>query len=307
MPASEFTICAYIAHLASSMAGSSIANAISAVKSWHTASGAYWPPDGMIRMALRGAANMAPPGSSTSPREPVTTRLLETLVSSADQNKAEDRAFIAIALVAFWGLCRLGELLDLLSHTFEPGHLPSRRDLGTPASSNGSRSLRLPRTKTSQLNGEHITITAQQAPLDPITALENHLSLSQSMPPNAHLFAYFDDADGTIRVLSKKRFLARCNTIWSTVGIKNITGHCFRIGGTTALLKAGVPTDVIRSIGRWNSDAFFRYWRDSQAIAITHAEHIDTSSYATQLASTSATDVTSRPTAGRRRRQGDRS
>ncbi|EJD42254.1 hypothetical protein AURDEDRAFT_43481, partial [Auricularia subglabra TFB-10046 SS5] len=61
--------------------------------------------------------------------------------------------------------------------------------------------------------------------------------------------------------LTKRVFLSRLNEIWSAAGMVRISGHCFHIGGTTALLRAGVEPEVVKMAGRWKSDAFLRYWR----------------------------------------------
>ncbi|KIJ30935.1 hypothetical protein M422DRAFT_186511, partial [Sphaerobolus stellatus SS14] len=55
--------------------------------------------------------------------------------------------------------------------------------------------------------------------------------------------------------------------IWIANGLPRITGHSFRIGGTTELLVAGVPPDVVKALGRWSSDAFLVYWRSLSELA----------------------------------------
>ncbi|EJD33611.1 hypothetical protein AURDEDRAFT_41168, partial [Auricularia subglabra TFB-10046 SS5] len=74
------------------------------------------------------------------------------------------------------------------------------------------------------------------------------------------LFAYRDDNDAVV-ALTKNAFLGRLNEIWAAAGMQRVSGHCFRIGGTTALLHMGVDTEVVKMSGRWKSDAFLRYWR----------------------------------------------
>ncbi|EJD39324.1 hypothetical protein AURDEDRAFT_41739, partial [Auricularia subglabra TFB-10046 SS5] len=75
------------------------------------------------------------------------------------------------------------------------------------------------------------------------------------------LFAYRHDTSGRITALTKNAFLARLNEIWTVCGMQRVSGHCFRIGGTTALLRAGVPPEIVKTAGRWKSDSFLRYWR----------------------------------------------
>ncbi|EJD42361.1 hypothetical protein AURDEDRAFT_45509, partial [Auricularia subglabra TFB-10046 SS5] len=74
------------------------------------------------------------------------------------------------------------------------------------------------------------------------------------------LFSY-RDRDDKLVPLTKRAFLGRLNEIWAAAGMQTVSGHCFRIGGTTALLKLGVDTDVVKMCGRWKSDSFLRYWR----------------------------------------------
>jgi hypothetical protein len=84
-----------------------------------------------------------------------------------------------------------------------------------------------------------------------------------------NLFTYMSSKG--LRSLTKQRFLTRCNEIWTKRDFPRVTGHCFRIGGTTELLLAGVPPDVVKKMGRWNSDSFLRYWRSVDELANLHA------------------------------------
>ncbi|EJD41878.1 hypothetical protein AURDEDRAFT_46871, partial [Auricularia subglabra TFB-10046 SS5] len=75
------------------------------------------------------------------------------------------------------------------------------------------------------------------------------------------LFAYRDGNDDLV-VLTKGTFLSRLNEIWTAAGMKSVSGHCVRIGGTTALLKMGVDKEIVKMSGRWKSDSFLRYCQD---------------------------------------------
>ncbi|KAG1829990.1 hypothetical protein EV424DRAFT_1378728 [Suillus variegatus] len=44
-------------------------------------------------------------------------------------------------------------------------------------------------------------------------------------------------------------------------GLGNLKGHGLRIGGTLEYLLRGVPFDVVKSMGRWSSEAFTVYLR----------------------------------------------
>ncbi|KAF8700298.1 argonaute family, partial [Rhizoctonia solani] len=110
--------------------------------------------------------------------------------------------------------------------------------------------LHLPRTKTHQITGKHVHLASQRDGLSPITAMVAHLRANASIPGSHHIFAY-STRDGSIRCLTREDFLVRCNEVWITEGHPSVFGHSFRIGGTHAYLAAGVPSDVVKKMGRW--------------------------------------------------------
>ena len=107
----------------------------------------------------------------------------------------------------------------------------------------------------------------QHFDVDPLAALSTHLSINNP-PADLPLFSFV--CGSSFRVLSRSRFLAHCNEIWTPLGFPSITGHSFRIGGTTELLVRGVPPDIVKSLGRWSSNSFLRYWRSLENIASCH-------------------------------------
>lgn len=274
LPADEFVLCTFGASLARHFSGSYAQSIFSGLKAWHSFNNAEWKGGHRLQLILRGVTRLAPDSSRREPRQAITVEMLQSLRSNLDLASPSDAAILAVALVAFWGQCRLGELLGSSRSTHDPSRFPSRSSIGTSVSAKGSRELRLPRTKTNQNMGETITITRQLPDVDAITALDHHLSLSHSIPHDSHLFAYYIPEKSRPSIPTKESFLKRVNDIWTRNGFSHTTGHAFRIGGTTALLKAGVPPDIVRQMGRWSSDAFLRYWRDVADIAAKHAELI---------------------------------
>jgi len=65
-----------------------------------------------------------------------------------------------------------------------------------------------------------------------------------------------------------------CNNVWASYGWPTITGHPFRIGGTTSLLVSGVNPSVVKKMGRWSSDAYLRYWRTIKEFFNVHASRV---------------------------------
>jgi hypothetical protein len=80
---------------------------------------------------------------------------------------------------------------------------------------------------------------------------------------------------GKVKVLDKELFMDMCNGIWSLHGFQRITGHSFRIGGTTSLLLSGVDTEIVKGMGRWSSDAFKLYWRKVEILFAKHASDVN--------------------------------
>ncbi|KAE9386407.1 hypothetical protein BT96DRAFT_839276, partial [Gymnopus androsaceus JB14] len=97
------------------------------------------------------------------------------------------------------------------------------------------------------------------------------------------LLSYRDES-GELRVLTKSVFLKRCNKAWARHNVPRMTGHCFRIGGTTYYLTQGIAPDIVKMLGRWKSDAFLKYWRDLDSLASIHLHrHHAQRSYAHRL------------------------
>jgi hypothetical protein len=150
-----------------------------------------------------------------------------------------------------------------------PSHSGFKRSVRNPLSC----IMHLPRTKTHR-HGQDVILADQSAPINPITLLKTHLQVN-NMPDNAQLFSYTSDYG--FSSLTKPQFLHmhRCNDIWHLLGYPRTTGHCFRIGGTTELLIAGVPLDVVKATGRWSSDSFLQYWRSLDDIAPQYIHHLN--------------------------------
>lgn len=258
LPASELALSAFAASLSSSMAGSSIANIFSGLKSWHNMHNKPWNAGPRLQMLICSGYSMAPPSSSWPQQPPVTTDMFAMLNKSLNRTVPVHVAVWAAAFVIYWTQCRLGEVLGSSKLVHDVLCFPSRSSLGPRFRIKGQE-LHLPSTKTHQIKGEKVIITVQCDPVDPISVLQVHIRHSQQIPDSAHLFAYIDQRRGDIHCLMKKTFLSRCNNIWVCNGFGHISGHAFRLGGTTGLLKAGVPPEVVQTMGRWGSDAHFRY------------------------------------------------
>lgn len=269
-PADEFVLCAFAASSLGIHAGGTPRARISALKAWHISHNVEWKGSTRLRYIINGVSNATPGSSHRPPRPPVNTRMLTQLVETLDLSCPLDAAVAACAVVAFWGQCRLGELLPVSSSPYLSPPLPTRSDFKRSLRDPLACILFLPRTKTHR-HGQEVVLVDQRHPINPITLLKNHIKIN-NIRDNTPLFS-FTSPGGPV-LLNKNLFLRCCNQVWSVLGYPHTTGHSFRIGGTTELLAAGVPPDIVRTTGRWSSGSFFRYWRSLDTIAPYHVRNL---------------------------------
>jgi hypothetical protein len=271
-PADEFVLCAFAASSLGIHAGGTSRSRISALKAWHTAHNMEWKGSARLQYVLNGVRNLAPESSKRPPRPPISARMLSQLVEALDLNSPLDATIAACAATAFWGQCRLGELLPVSSSPYLSPPLPTRSDFKRSLRDPRSCILFLPRTKTHH-HGQEVVLVDQRVPINPISLLKNHIRVNK-VQGDTPLFSFLSPHGSAL--LTKTLFLRRCNAIWLALGYPKTTGHCFRIGGTTELLVAGVPPDIVRTTGRWSSESFLRYWRSLDSIAPFHIRNIHT-------------------------------
>ncbi|KAJ7489662.1 DNA breaking-rejoining enzyme [Mycena galericulata] len=221
LPADEFVLCAFAASGAGVHAGSTARNNIAALKAWHIAQNAPWNGGSRLHYVLAGVENLAPESAKRPPRPPINAAMLCALYDGLDFSIPKDVAVFAAACVAFWGQCRLGEILPTSSLPKAWKYLPTRHHLSRASRNRRATTLRLPRTKT-KINGEDVVLVSQSKPLDPRIALDMHL-LANHCDENMPLFTY--STSGRTIILTKAKFLERCNEIWGASGYPRTTGH----------------------------------------------------------------------------------
>jgi len=269
LPASEFLLCAFTVSSAGLRAGDMISSDLSAVCAWHIINDVPYKGSLQLKYTLKGARNLTPGSSKRPLRPPVSWEMLEILVRELDQENTEDICVLACALAATSGQARLGELLPTSMFIHDPLQHPSVSDLQPPVTVGGSRALKFPHTKMTGNLSDVIFLCSQNDCTDPNSIIDKHIKINQ-LPLHYPLFSY-RYGDGCA-ALTKRKFLTRCNDIWSRYGLPMITGHCFRIGGTTILLLRGVSPDIVKRMGRWSSDAFLKYWQSLEILAPLHTE-----------------------------------
>ncbi|KAF7310111.1 hypothetical protein MIND_00384500 [Mycena indigotica] len=173
------------------------------------------------------------------------------LYSKLSLNVPFDAAVWALASAALWGCRRLGELTIPSIQGFDPlRHVARSAEIKRVKHGNSyTSSFHIPWTKSTQERGGTVILTDREDELCPAVALQNHLTPGGRWLP-----------------MTKDWFLTRCTDIWKSCGLLAVAGHSFRIGGSTELLLAGVPCEVVAATGGWSSLAFLLYWRKLEHI-----------------------------------------
>ncbi|KIK45150.1 hypothetical protein CY34DRAFT_22656 [Suillus luteus UH-Slu-Lm8-n1] len=234
-PADTLTIVTFVTSCAGSYAGKMLANYVYAVRAWHILHGQPWNIDkDQLQASLDGAAMLAPETSKKPRRDPFTVDFIIQIRQHLNLTKPLDAAVFACITSAFYALGRLGEFTVSSIKAFKPTKHVKRSDVTLDAEDrHGLRVSKVP--------------------------LLNHFEVNDP-PQNHHLFTW-NHPKGR-RPLTRTAFLKRIGTITKNFGVPNLKGHSIRIGGTLEYLLRGIPFDIVKSMGRWSSDAFTLYLRE---------------------------------------------
>lgn len=256
----------FLCSCAGSYSGSALANYAAGLRAWHLLHGREWliPPK-ELKAVLDGAAASAPAESKQPKRLPFTKDSLIAIRNQLNLNAPLDAAVFACLTTTFYAVARLGEFTVGAIREYNPKkHIP-RDGVSESTDRNGLPVTKffLPSTKVSPIEGEVACWAAQEGLTDPRAALDNHLRVNAA-EGKAHLFAW-KHAKG-LRPLSKKEFIKRLGIAAAAAKLPNLKGHGLRIGGTLEYLLRGIPFEVVKTMGRWSSDAFTTYLQEHALI-----------------------------------------
>ncbi|KAH7907931.1 hypothetical protein BJ138DRAFT_1069615 [Hygrophoropsis aurantiaca] len=259
-PAPADLISAFIAYLAGSYAGRTISNYVHGIRAWHILHGMQWAlNDNEIDALLKAAENLAPPSSKRKKRRPYTIAFITSLLEHLDPNIPLDASVASCLTTTFYCAARVGEFTIPKLDAFNPTIHVKPSDVRAEHDRNDLQMtvFHLPRTKTTH-EGEDVSWAKQHGPTDPETLWNNHKTVNNP-PPEGALFSY-RHKNGH-RPLTKQKFLARLTQAARAASLDPLQGHGIRIGATLEYLLRGIPFDVVKSKGRWASDAFQLYLR----------------------------------------------
>eukprot|EP00731_Ephydatia_muelleri_P018932 Em0011g972a len=208
--------------------------------------------DGIRRCKVLG-------GKSPRKRLPITTTVLRRIEAPLKEDNAlEASAFWAIAVTAFFGFFRLGELLVETEADYTPALHLSWGDVAVDVQSKASMvKIHLKKSKCDQFGkGADILLGRTGCPLCPVAAILSFIGARRDTPG-----CFFWDQQK--KPITKSRFVARLRDALSKAGYAEaeFAGHSFRIGAATSAALAGIEDSMIQALGRWHSAAYLRYIR----------------------------------------------
>lgn len=230
---------------------------LSGIKAWHLFHGFDYPhkETPRIEALLTAAKKLELQTEPTERKDPILIRHLFGLVENLAGKDLESQVAYTVALVAFWGMARLGELVKTSSKVDQ---VKVKDLIWDPKG--GFVRIRIRAAKTASVGEiQEIHLQYQLSLLDPIGAIRRLIEDTRATDDDP-VFSY---PKGNERVtLTKSRCLKIFSNTWKTQDECKLTGHSFRVGGASLRWNLNNPLEEIVKTGRWRSEAYKLYIRE---------------------------------------------
>lgn len=233
---------------------------IAGIKAWHLFHDEPYPHhvDGAVKALLKATRiSESRLIEVEKKRPPVLVSDLVILLEVLPKQGETGLAMLAVALVAFWGTARLGELIsDNLKK-----RLPRWDDLEWAVDKSYVK-IRLHEAKTANPGEiQKIHLQRQDSVLDPVSILEELFAFRPRKMSEEIFLIWVDERK---RRLGKQSTINHLRSVWNSRRPNSkqlLHGHSFRIGGASLRWNLGMGRDEVKKCGRWASDAYLVYLR----------------------------------------------
>ena len=207
----------------------------------------------------------------TKTRLPITISLLHTIkqqLSTADIPTHDKLLYWVALTLAFYGFLWASEYSCPTRRKYKSSTHLLLEDITT---NRRSLSARLKRSKTDRFGkSATVLIGATGSCTCPVRAMGKFLAARWLQPP------------GPLFMLKSGDFLTRTDISRTTKHLLHAAGidpepyssHSYRIGAATAAADAGLPDHLIKTLGRWRSNAYQTYIRTSSSVLRNTARQI---------------------------------
>ena len=236
-------------HSVRGLSAATISVYLASVRSLHIDSGFPDPLKDTSRLhrVLRGIRRSRSARRPT--RLPITRSVLAAIQAALSADSYDHSMFWAVCSLAFFGFLRVSEFT--CSGSFDPLVHLSISDV----SFDTSGCLHLFIKTSSSRRGLSLSIGASGKRICAVSAVRRYLQVRGNAP--GPLFVLSDGSPITPVVVNCSLL-----AILSNLGIRcTYSSHSFRIGTATTAASAGIPDHLIKTLGRWPSNAYLLYIR----------------------------------------------
>ena len=267
IPTTESILCYFVTHLARTVQHDTIKVYLSATKHLHLQQNYHLELDKFIRLqyVLRGIKRSQT--KTTKIRLPILQEHMEMfyhLLHPFSVRNRDNSMIWAAMCIAFFGFLRTSELT--VNRLFnEEIHLGKGDIVFEPSFVSPERmivNVKCSKTDPSR-KGIKLTIGKTGKNVCAVSAVRHYLSFLDKKDPATPLFTFKDG-----KPLSRTRFVTEVQNLLEMSGVNplHFNGHSFRIGAATAAAAAGLPSWLIKNLGRWTSECYERYVRTPASV-----------------------------------------
>ncbi|XP_028406820.1 uncharacterized protein LOC114529267 [Dendronephthya gigantea] len=262
LPATELTLLYFVGHLSKSVSYSTVKTYLASVSYLHVNFQIPFDMGSMqlLEKSLKGLKRLK--GEKLRDRRPITVTELESLHSALRPQFTDclDNVMLWAAFtLAFFGFLRCSEFT--CNSPFDPECHLSRNDIIFHPNILHAEyyDVLIKRSKTDPFRrGCRLTIGSSRNKLCPVRAMKTYLLQSSSGQTPRPLFQFTSGVPLTrVTLTSHLRHLLQGQGLAENL----YASHSFRIGAATAAGSAGLPSWLIKTLGRWSSDCYERYIR----------------------------------------------
>lgn len=266
LPVKEVTLIYFVSYLADHVKFHTIKVYLAATHNLHVEFNCNLNFAAMPRLqnTLRGIKRTL--GMTRRNRQPITLFILESIFNLLAPYRSLEIDTVmlwAAFTLAFYGFLRCSELT--CNGQFDRNVHLTREDITfIPNITKPSHmEVRIKKSKTDPFRQTAIiTIAKSPSNVCAVSAVREFLLQTPGSNPHGFLFHF---KDGTF--LSRRTLASNLHTLLDLCGLHSdhYNTHSFRIGAATTAAAAGIPSWLIKILGRWRSDSYERYIHLPQA------------------------------------------
>ena len=204
-------------------------------------------------------------GGTPKRKRPITPEMLAAMAEVVNNLESTEWTIVFFAiLIGFFAFLRKSNLTVESEVVFDTSKIIRRSDIRIDRAAYVLW-VRIRRTKSLQYGDREIWIPIHGWPghsLDIVTWADRALgTYHETQKSGDHAFAGQWDSTGTVQPLRYREFLTRLKALVRDIGLdpENVAGHSLRRGGASYAFHRGVPHEVIKQLGDWQSDCYLIY------------------------------------------------